>query len=65
VRLAATQTSTTKAVGDLAALVDDRTRRYMASPNDASPTSRALFDGRRAELGCKVAQPCGSVPERF
>ena len=43
-RLAATETSTTKAVGDLAALVDDGMGRYMASPNDASP---ALFDGRR------------------
>jgi hypothetical protein len=52
-----------KAVGNLAAL-DDGTGRYMASPNDASPTSRALFDGV-AELGSKIAQSCGSLPERF
>jgi hypothetical protein len=65
VPLAATETSTTKAVGDVAALVDDGTgplhgftKRCLA--NEPRACSTAV-----AELGSKVAQSCGSVPERF
>jgi hypothetical protein len=64
VPLAATETSTTKAVGDVAALVDDGTVATWL--HETMPRQRAarLFDGV-AELGSKVAQSCGSVPERF